>query len=164
MGFYRPMEVGGSSLKMEIAFSILALSAALPSQLVAQATDCNDRYASPQANAVAQQQWENQSSPVYVDATDLARYLATRGLNVECIRRSKEEHLVEGQRGAAWFKTNQGTFEVWFFPDARAASGAVASVRARSSELFIQHQNTVFHVGSGDRALAANLQRVFLTP
>jgi hypothetical protein len=42
---------------------------------------------------MAQQGWENQSSPVYADASNLARDLARRGIKVECIRRSKEEHL-----------------------------------------------------------------------
>jgi hypothetical protein len=160
-------------MKTKIAFCFLVLCVALPARLLAQATDCNDPYASPQANAVAQQQWENQSSPVYLDATNLARDLVTRGIKVECIRRSKEEHLFKGQKGAAWFKTNQGVFEVWFLPDTKAATVVVAEVNARPapvslpagpSEFFIQHQNVVFHVSLGDRSLAATLQRAFQKP
>ncbi len=159
-------------MKMQIAFW-LVLCAAVPPRLPAQATDCNDPYASPQANTEAQQQWQNQSSPVYADATNLARDLATRGIKVECIRRSKEEHLFEGQKGAAWFKTNQGIFEVWFLPNATAAAVAVAKVTSQPvpvslpsgpSEFFIQHQNVVFHVSLGDRALAASLQTAFRKP
>ena len=157
-------------MKMQSAFCFLLLCAALPARLPAQATDCNDPYASPQANAVARQQWENQSSPVYIDATNLARDLATRGIKVECIRRSKEEHLFQGQKGAAWFRTNHGVFEAWFFPDTKAAMVAVEKVTARPapvslpsgpSESFIQHQNVVIHVSLGDRTLAASLQRAF---
>jgi len=160
-------------MRTQIAFYFLVLCAAVPAPLPAQATDCNDPYGSPKANAVAEQQWENKSSPVYVDATNLARDLGTRGIKVECIRRSKEEHLFEGQKGAAWFKTNQGSFEVWFLPDAKAAAIVFAKVTARpaptflrsgSSELFIQHENIVFHVSQGDQTLAANLQRALQQP
>lgn len=157
-------------MKRQSAFCFLLLCAALPARLPAQATDCNDPHASPQANAVARQQWENQSSPVFIDATNLARDLATRGIKVECIRRSKEEHIFQGQKGGAWFKTNQGVLEAWFFPDTKAATVAVEKVTARPapvslpsgpSEFFILHQNVVFHVSPGDRTLAASLQRAF---
>jgi hypothetical protein len=80
-------------MKTRIAICFLVLCGAIPARLSAQATDCNDPNAGPQANAMAQQEWENQSSPVYADATNLARDLARRGIKVECIRRSKEEHL-----------------------------------------------------------------------
>jgi hypothetical protein len=55
-------------------------------------------------------------SPVYVEAEQVARMLRSGGIEVQCIRRSKEERLFDGQLGAAWFKTNQGAFEVWFLP------------------------------------------------
>jgi hypothetical protein len=160
-------------VKTQIAFCLLALSIVVPAQLLAQAPDCTDPCASPQTNAVAKQQWDNQSSPVYVDATRLARDLATRGFKVECIRRSKEEHLFEGQKGAAWFKTSQGIFEVWFFPNAKAATIAVVAVTAQPSpvslpsghsESFIQHQNVVFHVSLGNQTLVASLQRAYRQP
>lgn len=159
-------------MKTKIVFCLLVLCA-LSARLLAQATDCNDPNGSPQANAVAQQQWENQSSPVYVEATNLARELVTRGIHVECIRRSKEEHLFAGQKGAAWFKTNQGAFEVWFLPNTKAAMAIVAEMTAQPApvslpagpgEFFIQHQNVVFHVSLGDRTLAATLQRMFQKP
>jgi hypothetical protein len=95
------------------------------------------------------------------------------GIKVECIRRSKEENLFEDQKGAAWFRTNQGIFEVWFMPDAEAAAVVVAKVTSRSppvylpsgpSEFFIQYQNVVFHVSLGNRTLAASLQRAFQEP
>ena len=156
-----------------LAICFLVLYAAIPARLFAQATDCNDPYASPEANAIAQQQWENQSSPVYADATRLARDADMRGIQFECIRRSKEERLFHGQKGAAWFKTNQGIFEVWFFPDTKAAAIAVAAVTSHSapvslpsgpSEYFIQYRNVVFHVSLGNRTLATSLQRAFQRP
>ncbi len=56
------------------------------------------------------------ASPVYVEAEDLAQRLRSAGIEVQCVRRSKQEHLFEDQAGAAWFKTDQGAFEVWFLP------------------------------------------------
>jgi hypothetical protein len=156
-----------------LAICFLVLYAAIPGRLLAQATDCNDPYASPEANAMAQQQWEKQASPVYADATKLVRDLDLRGIKVECIRRSKEERLFDGQKGAAWFKTNQGIFEVWFFPHTKAAAVAVAKVTSQPapvslpsgpSEYFIQYQNLVFHVSLGNRTLATSLQRAFQKP
>lgn len=58
------------------------------------------------------------TSPVYVGAGNSAQKLQTAGIQVQCVRRSKEEHLFDGQVGAAWFKTDQGVFEVWFLPEA----------------------------------------------
>jgi len=72
---------------------------------------------------VAQQQWENQSSPAYADATELARTLNERGFLVQCMRRSVEERLFKGQKGAAWFKTDRGVFEVWFLPKSENFAG-----------------------------------------
>jgi len=57
------------------------------------------------------------TSPVYVEAEDLAQKLREAGIQVQCIRRSKEENLFDGQAGAAWFKTDQGAFEAWFLPE-----------------------------------------------
>ena len=139
----------------------------------AQATDCNILEASAEANALAQQIWESRSSPVYDDAVALARDLETRGIKVQCIRRSKEENLFTNQKGAAWFKTSEGIFEVWFMRDARAAARAVAKVTKRPLptnlpsgrvEFFIQHQNMVFHVSLGDRTMAATIQKAYPAP
>jgi hypothetical protein len=54
---------------MKAALFFLALCAVLQTRLFAQATDCNDPSASLEANSVAQQQWENRTSPV-ADGTD----------------------------------------------------------------------------------------------
>ena len=155
------------------AIWFLVLCAAAPVLVPAQASNCSAPHTTPQANALEQQQWENGSSPVYADATELARTLNERGFVVECIRRSVEERLFKGQKGAAWFKTNQGVFEVWFLPEPAAAAAVVAKVTARPpsinlpsgpSEFFIQHQNVVFHVGMGQKALAASIQTALQKP
>jgi hypothetical protein len=156
-----------------IAIFLLVLCLAASVRLVAQASDCNDPHASPEANAMAQREWESGNSPVYVDATKLSRNLAARGITVECIRRSKEEHLFGGQKGAAWFKTNQGIFEVWFMLDPEEAAAAVAKVTAKPApislpsgpdQFFIQYQNLVFHISMGDKTLAAGIQTAFQKP
>ena len=64
----------------------------------------------------ARRSWVDQSSPVYTEATEFARMLSARGIVVKCIRRSKEERLFKGEKGAAWFKTDKGVFEIWFVP------------------------------------------------
>src|SRR5215467_11335886 len=66
-------------------------------------------------NARGQTAWI--SSPVYNDANELAQQLTESGFLVECIRRSKQEHFFPAQKGAAWFSTNRGTFEVWFLQE-----------------------------------------------
>jgi hypothetical protein len=121
-----------------IAIFLLVTCLATPIPLSAQATDCKEPHASPEA-----------------------------------IRRSKEEHLFSGQKGAAWFKTDQGMFEVWFLADPAAAAAVVAKVTAHPppinlpsgpSEFFTQHQNVVFHVSMGQKALAVSSQTAFQKP
>lgn len=60
------------------------------------------------------QAWEG--SPVHGEGVRLEQRLEAYGFKVECMRRSKEEHLFEGQKGAAWIKTDHGIFEAWFLP------------------------------------------------
>ena len=110
----RLIETGASMKTLAICF--LVLYAATTARLSAQATDCNDPHASPEANASSQQQWENGSSPVYADATELARTLDERGFQVQCIRRSVEERLFKGEKGAASARLTEEFFEVWFLP------------------------------------------------
>jgi hypothetical protein len=65
-------------------------------------------------DARSQADWNSGASPVYADANALAEELKSHGVEVECIRRSKEENIFEGQKGAAWFQSKQGIFEVLF--------------------------------------------------
>jgi hypothetical protein len=173
----------GTSLRT-LTICFLILYAAIPARLLAQATDCNDPSVSPEANAVAQQQWENQSSPVYSDATELARTLNERGFLVQCIRRSTEERLFQDQKGAAWFKTDQGIFEAWFLPKPETFAGLEINDESRNDEYvysfrgkpqilitmggtkqsyFIKYQNVLFHV-IGDERLAASIRKAFQEP
>ena len=167
-----------------LVICFLVLSAAIPARLLAQATDCNDPHASPEANAIAQQEWESQDSPVFADATNLSHYLAARGITVECIRRSKEEHFFEGQKGGAWFKTSQGVFEVWFLPTAETFAGLEVIVQQKDGRYiysfrgiplisrtmdsskpiyFIKYGSALINVW-GDEQLAASIQKALQSP
>jgi hypothetical protein len=72
----------------------------------AEQTPCGDPHSTllPSAN------------PAYADAMELARTLRSRGFVVKCILLSKEEHMFEGQEGAANFQTDVGAFEALFLP------------------------------------------------
>ena len=167
-----------------VAICFVVLYAAIPARLSAQATDCNDPHASPRENAIAQQQWENRTSPVYADATELARTLNEHGFLVQCMRRSVEEHLFKGQKGAAWFKTDRGILEVWFLPKPESFAGLEINDQWRNGEYvysfrgtprisltmgglkqnyFISHENVLFHV-IGDEQLAASIRNAFQKP
>jgi hypothetical protein len=50
----------------------------------------------------------------------LGQRLEAHGFKVECMRRSKEENLFVGQKGAAWVKTDHGIFEAWFLPSGQS--------------------------------------------
>lgn len=166
------------------AICFLVLNAAMTAQLSAQATDCNDPHATPEANAIAQQQWENRSSPVYADATALARTLNERGFWVQCIRRSKAERIFQGQKGAAWFKTDRGIFEVWFLPKPENFAGLEidehrengeyvyafrgipqisTTIESSKQSYFIKYENVLFNV-LGDEQLAASVRNAFQKP
>ena len=77
------------------------------------------------------------SSPVYIEANDLAQKLQPAGIQVQCIRRSKQEHVFAGQAGAAWFKTDQGTFEVLFLPEADTFSNLQIIERSMDNGRFV---------------------------
>ena len=168
-----------------LAICFLVLYAVTTAQLWAQATDCNDPQASPQANAIAQQQWESESSPVYADARELARILDERhGFQVQCIRRSVEERFFKGQKGAALVKTNRGVFEVWFLStpetfaglkvDERRENGRYLysfrgtpqisrTINSSKQSYFIGYRNLLFHVW-GDDQLATSIKNAFQKP
>jgi hypothetical protein len=180
--FRRLIETGASMKTLAICF--LVLYAAMTARLSAQATDCNDPHASPEANASSQQQWENGSSPVYADATELARILNERGFFVQCIRRSVGERFFQGQKGAAWFKTDRGIFEVWFLPKPENFTGLEIDQRRENGEYvysfrgtpqisrtmesskqiyFINYENLLFTV-IGDEQLAASIRNLLQKP
>jgi hypothetical protein len=131
-----------------------------------------------------QQAWDKGGDPVYTDAMELERALSDRGFVVQCIRSSKEQSRFEGQKGAAWFETDRGTFDVLFLPSGQSFAALeivpqdqqngryVYSFRGTphmskddSSKpiWFIKHGNVLFCVW-GNRELAASLERSFQKP
>ena len=94
--------------KRNLATIVVVLCSVWPTVITAQQSDeCRNKR--------GQSAWV--SSPVYNDANELSLKLTRSGFLVECIRRSKQEHLFEGEKGAAWFSTNRGVFEVWFLQE-----------------------------------------------
>lgn len=132
----------------------------------------------------SRQAWENRSSPVYADAGELARMLSNRGFVVDCIRRSKQERIFVGQKGAAWFKTDKGIFEVWFLPKGESFTALDViehvggdewyayfqgtpriSIHMESSKqmFFVKHGNLLFEVW-GNKQLATRLDQAVQNP
>jgi hypothetical protein len=133
-------------------------------------------------DARSQADWNSGASPVYADANALAEQLKSHGVEVECIRRSKEENIFEGQKGAAWFQSKQGIFEVLFLPSEKDFStlsitekqsdGLITysfsgnpkfMVKSKQSVKhlhFIKHKNFLFEVLEND-PLTAHLKSEF---
>jgi hypothetical protein len=136
---------------------------------LAQSTDpCN--------NDDLRRAWE--SDPIYTEAMELARILENRGFVVECVRSSKQAELFEGEKGAAWYKTKQGVFEVLFLPVSqnfedlqivaeskpggrhtyifRGAPRISTTMDSAKPMVFIKHKNLLFEVW-GNEELAKQL-------
>lgn len=145
----------------------------LISNAVAQSTN-------PCENDDARRAW--QSDPVYADAMALAHILENRGFVVECVRSSKQAELFEGEKGAAWYKTKQGVFEVLFLPVAQNFEGLQIVAESKpggrhsyvfrgtphipttmdsaQTMVFIKHENLLFEVW-GNEQLAKQLTKAF---
>lgn len=129
-----------------------------------------------------QADWDSETSPVYADAKALAEELKSHGVAVECIRRSTEENIFEGQKGAAWFQSKQGIFEVLFLPNKKDFS-TLSITETQSDDLitysfsgnpkfmgkfkqsvkhlhFIKHKNLLFEVLENE-PLTAQLKSEF---
>ncbi len=142
---------------------------AVVANALAQSTDpCN--------NEDLRRAWE--SDPIYTEAMELARRLENRGFVVECVRSSKQAELFEGEKGAAWYKTKQGVFEVLFLPISqnleglqivaesepggrhtyvfRGAPHISTTMDSAKPMVFIKHKNLLFEVW-GSEELAKQL-------
>jgi hypothetical protein len=136
---------------------------------LAQSTDpCN--------NDDARRAWER--DPVYAEGMELARTLENRGFVVGCVRSSKQAELFEGEKGAAWYKTKQGVFEVLFLPVSQNFEGLQIVAESKPGGrhtyvfqgtphiptrmdsakpmVFIKHNNLLFEVW-GNEELAKQL-------
>lgn len=148
--------------------------------LVATKLSCQEK--DPCADPAERQAWNDRQNPVYADATELAGALEGRGFDVECIARSKEEAMFDGQKGAAWFKTDHGIFEVWFLPKTETFSALAVVERPGPNGAYsytfqgtpriprtIQSPRQIWYIKSGnllfevwgDPLLAASLDSAF---
>jgi hypothetical protein len=161
-----------------VSLFIAIISTVMPVVLAAQSEN-NDPC------KVADPFWDRGSDPVYSDAIELGRTLSARGFVVECIRSSKEQHSFQGQKGAAWFRTDHGTFDVLFLPKGQnwdalevieqpqqngrytyAFRGTPQTGNGNDSSKpmwFIKYKNVLFSVWA-DKELAARLQKAFQNP
>ena len=124
--------------------------------------------------------WDH--DPVHDDAMELAHTLEGHSFVVECVRSSKQSQIFDGQKGAAWYKTNRGIFEVLFLPrgqtfdelkivsESKGGGFSIYSfqgkpltsttMKSKAPIAFIKHDNVMFEV-FGDDSLAKNLEQVF---
>lgn len=104
-------------------------------------------------DAHSQADWNSGTSPVYADANALAEELKSHGVEVECIRRSKQENMFEGQKGAAWFQSKQGIFEVLFLP--REKGFSALSITEKQDDGL-----TTYSFGGNPKFMAKSMQSV----
>jgi hypothetical protein len=162
-----------AALKSKIYASVLTLWIVFPCLLASQNSN-------PCEDAQSKKDWDSANSPVYADAMELARTLADHGVVVNCIRRSKEESMFTGQKGAAWFQTSQGVFEAWFLPKTESFNNLKIIETPQSDRRytytfqeapqiftkfdssrqmsFIKHANVMVHV-LGNQQLADSLRQ-----
>ena len=111
---------------LTLVFSWIALPALSLAQSLDPCTDIN-----------AQRSWHNLQNPVYANAMELEHTLKGRGIIVDCVRASKMEDFFEGQKGAAWYKTDQGVFEVLFLPKSKTFAALEIVAQAQDDGRFI---------------------------
>jgi hypothetical protein len=134
----------------------------------------------PCSNGPSQRAWEK--DPVHADAVDLGRFLSEHGFVIDCISSSTEQRRFKGEKGAAWFKTNRGIFDVLFLPKGQSFAAFktverpqqngrylysfqgtphILGVEDSSKQMwFIKHDNMLFSVW-GDQQLAVALRQAF---
>jgi hypothetical protein len=113
-------------MRLWATLPVMLLIASTQSSLLAQSSDCTGREAQAQLSL---------SSPVYVEAMDLARNLIDHGFIVKCVLASKMENVFDGQSGAAVYRTDKGEFDVLFLPRAETFD-AVQIVEQKQGELY----------------------------
>ena len=104
-------------MRLRLALSVivlLLLTTSMQALLFAQSSDCTGKAAQAQLSSI---------DPVYVDAMELARYLIEHGFIVKCVLASKEQNQFEDQKGAAFYRTDRGSFDVLFLPKTETFDG-----------------------------------------
>jgi hypothetical protein len=114
-------------MRPHVALPVVLVLLVTTSSLLAQSSDCTGKETQAQLPSV---------DPVYVDAMDLARNLIDQGFIVKCVLGSKVQNLFEGQKGAAFYRTDQGSFDVVFLPKAETFD-AVQVVEQMQGNLYV---------------------------
>jgi hypothetical protein len=153
-------------------FSLCLLVLVCPAEMFGQSTGCSGREREAALRSDAQ---------VYRDAMALSESLGKNGIQVNCVLGSTMEATFEGQIGAAAYRSNHGSFEVLFLPQAGSfdrltifeqRKGERYSYRFKGPPqpwpanlidsayriYFIKNRNMLFVVDN-DAGLAANLQK-----
>jgi hypothetical protein len=76
------------------------------------------------------------ADPVYADAIDVANTLNGLGVPIRCILASKMQHIFIGQKGAAFYRIDDGSFEVLFLPKTQSFD-SLQIVERRESDRYI---------------------------
>jgi len=76
------------------------------------------------------------ADPVYADAIDVANTLNGLGVPIRCILASKMQHIFIGQKGAAFYRIDDGSFEVLFLPKTQSFD-SLQIVERRESDGYI---------------------------
>ena len=90
---------------LAIRFVLYAATAVRPA---AQATDCKDPHASPEANASFAAAMGPGRSPVHADATELARTSDESGFQAQRIRRSEKSAFLRDRRARHGSRLTEG--------------------------------------------------------
>jgi hypothetical protein len=112
---------------------LLLLTASMQSSLLAQSSECTGREVQVQLPS---------TDPVYVDAMELARYLIDHGFIVKCILASKEQNQFDGQKGAALYRTDRGSFVVLFLPRAKTFDAVEVVEQRRGARYLYSFRGT----------------------
>ena len=147
---------------------LLLLTTSMQSSLLAQSSECTGREAQVQLPS---------TDPVFVDAMELARYLIDHGFIVKCVLKPIENEF-EGQKGAALYRTNRGSFVAVFLPKGqnfnalevveqrqgarylysfRGTPRSPAHIDSSKPIYYVKFGNVLFDVW-GDAELAASIQ------
>lgn len=164
--------MGTTNCRVLLSLSLF-LAVTSPSLIWAWTPDpCKDNH--------AESAFLTERDAIYTEAQDLGQTLAKLGFQVNCIQGSKESQLFEGQKGAALYRTDQGSFEVWFLPKAanfgaleivtepqgngrylytfRGTPHIPAKFNSAKPIWYIRHESLMFEV-FGDQVLAQKLSR-----
>lgn len=58
--------------------------------------------------------------PAYEVVREMGETLKGLGVAVRCVCASKMQHVFEGQVGAAWYRSDDGVFEIAFLPKGKS--------------------------------------------